>query len=194
MRSTWGDRDAGRWIDQTTNLFVGTAAEAYLASESQHRADRPVSVFAIGVDRLDALTAARGRPARDAVLAQVANALASIGAPIAVIATSYPDAVFVVVAPELEAGGGAPGTGSASALRTDGDLARHRQPRRRSPPTASPSRLGIVSWRLDAHRQRTRRSARRAAAAAQGARWQQPAAIAWSQPVHSSLPSIRRAH
>jgi PleD family two-component response regulator len=105
MRSTWGDRDAGRWIDQTTNLFVGTAAEAYLASESQHRADRPVSVFAIGVDRLDALTAARGRPARDAVLAQVANALASIGAPIAVIATSYPDGVFVLVAPQLQPAG-----------------------------------------------------------------------------------------
>ena len=37
MRSTWGDRDAGRWIDQTTNLFVGTAAEAYLAAGSEHR-------------------------------------------------------------------------------------------------------------------------------------------------------------
>ena len=61
MRSTWGDRDAGRWIDQTTNLFVGTAAEAYLAAEAKHRDDRPVSVFALGVDRLDALTAARGQ-------------------------------------------------------------------------------------------------------------------------------------
>jgi DNA-binding response OmpR family regulator len=31
MRGAWGDRDAGRWIDQTNNLFIGTAAEAYLA-------------------------------------------------------------------------------------------------------------------------------------------------------------------
>ena len=61
-----------------------------------------MSVFALGVDRLDALTAARGRPVRDGVLAQVANALASIGAPIAVIATSYPDGVFVLVAPQLK--------------------------------------------------------------------------------------------
>jgi len=99
MRSTWGDRDAGRWIDETTSLFVGTAAEAYLAAGSE--AERPVSVFALGVDRLDALTAARGRPTRDAILAQVASAVASIGAPIAVIATSYPDGVFALVAPQL---------------------------------------------------------------------------------------------
>ncbi len=102
MRGAWGDRDAGRWIDQTTNLFVGTAAEAYLAAESQHNEERPVSVFALGIDRLDALTAARGRPARDTVLARVAEAVASIGAPIAVIATSYPDGVFVLVAPQLQ--------------------------------------------------------------------------------------------
>ena len=102
MRGAWGDRDAGRWIDATTNLFVGTAAEAYLAAGAQSSAERPVSVFALGVDRLDALTASRGRPARDAVLAQVANALAAIGAPIAVIATSYPDGVFVLVAPQLQ--------------------------------------------------------------------------------------------
>lgn len=102
MRSTWGDRDAGRWIDDTTNLFVGTAAEAYLATGAQLPGERPVSVFALGVDRLDALTAARGRPARDVVLANVSNALVAIGAPIAVIATSYPDGVFVLVAPQLQ--------------------------------------------------------------------------------------------
>lgn len=102
MRSTWGDRDTSRWIDQTTNLFVGTAAEAYLASASEPQADCPVSVFALGVDRLDALTASRGRPIRDAILAQVANAVVSIGAPIAVIATSYPDGVFALVAPQLQ--------------------------------------------------------------------------------------------
>jgi PleD family two-component response regulator len=102
MRSTWGDRDTSRWIDQTTSLFVGTAAEAYLASGADPHAELPVSVFALGVDRLDALAASRGRPARDAVLAHVANAVVSIGAPIAVIATCYPDGVFALVAPQLQ--------------------------------------------------------------------------------------------
>src|SRR4029079_8013654 len=88
-RSTWGDRDTPRWGDQVTNLFVGKAAEAYLAAASQHQADCPVSVFAIGIDRLDALTAARGKPARDGALERVAAAVASIGAPIGVVATSY---------------------------------------------------------------------------------------------------------
>jgi PleD family two-component response regulator len=115
MRGAWGDRDAGRWIDATTNMLVGTAAEAYLAAEAQHRAERPVSVFAIGIDRLDALTAARGRPTRDAVLAEVANAIASIGAPIAVIAASYPDGVFALVAPQLQPAGA---RALAQALRT----------------------------------------------------------------------------
>jgi PleD family two-component response regulator len=102
MRSTWGDRDASRWVDETTSLFVGTAAEAYLAAGSQQLGERPVSVLALGVDRLDALTASRGRPARDTVLAQVSSAVVSIGAPIAVIATCYPDGVFVLVAPQLQ--------------------------------------------------------------------------------------------
>jgi PleD family two-component response regulator len=135
MRGAWGDRDAGRWIDATTNLFVGTAAEAYLAASAQSQAERPVSVFALGVDRLDALTAARGRPARDAVLAQVADALAAIGAPIAVIATSYPDGVFVLVAPQLQ-----PAAARALARRCARPSSRSASPTPKpSPPTASPS-------------------------------------------------------
>jgi PleD family two-component response regulator len=63
--------------------------------------ERPVSVFALGVDRIDALTAAHGRPIRDAILAEVSAAITAIGAPIAVIATSYPDGVFALVAPQL---------------------------------------------------------------------------------------------
>lgn len=115
MRSTWGDRDSSRWIDEVTNMFVGTAAEAFLAAEAQVRAERTVSVFALGVDRLDALMAARGKPVRDQVLAEVAAAIGSIGAPIGVTAACYPDGVFVLVAPQLRSAGA---RALAEALRT----------------------------------------------------------------------------
>jgi PleD family two-component response regulator len=100
-RSTWGERDASRWVDEVTSLFVGKAAEAYLAAGAPHHDERAVSVFAVGIDRLDALMAARGKPARDRALEDVADAVASIGAPIGVVAASYPDGVIVLVAPRL---------------------------------------------------------------------------------------------
>jgi PleD family two-component response regulator len=100
-RSTWGERDSSRWVDEATSLFVGKAAEAYLAAVSQHRDQRAVSVFAIGIDRLDALMAAHGKQARDGALENVAEAIASIGAPIGVVPASYPDGVIVLVAPQL---------------------------------------------------------------------------------------------
>jgi PleD family two-component response regulator len=103
MRSSWGDRDTGRWIDEVTRMFVGTAAEAFLTAEAQLRAERGVSVLAVAVDRLDALMAVRGKAARDQVLAEVASAIGSIGAPIGVTAACYPDGVFVLVAPQLRA-------------------------------------------------------------------------------------------
>jgi PleD family two-component response regulator len=103
--STWGERDSSRWVDDVTNLFVGKAGEAYLAAAAHHHEEGAVSVFAVGVDRLDALTAARGKPARDLALARVASAIASIGAPIGVVAASYPDGVIVLVAPRLHAAG-----------------------------------------------------------------------------------------
>jgi PleD family two-component response regulator len=102
-RSTWGDRDTTRWVDEVTNLFVGKAAEAYLAAAAQHKAVSAVTVLAVGIDRLDALTAARGKSARDNALTKVAAAVASIGAPIGVVAASYPDGVIVLVAPRLHA-------------------------------------------------------------------------------------------
>ena len=114
-RSTWGDRDASRWVDEVTSLFVGKAAEAYLASASQHPDDRAVSVFAVSIDRLDALMAARGKQARDGALERVAYAIASIGAPIGVVAASYPDGVIVLVAPQLH---GAAARVLGQALRT----------------------------------------------------------------------------
>jgi PleD family two-component response regulator len=100
-RSTWGDRDTTRWVDESTSLFIGKAAEAYLAAAAAQQDERMVSVFAIGIDRLDALTAARGKQARDLTLMRVASGVASIGAPIGVVAASYPDGVIVLVAPRL---------------------------------------------------------------------------------------------
>lgn len=102
-RSTWGDHDTTRWVDDVTSLFVGKAAEAYLAAAAQHKAVSAVTVLAVGIDRLDALTAARGKSARDSALGKVAAAVASIGAPIGVVAASYPDGVIVLVAPRLHA-------------------------------------------------------------------------------------------
>jgi GGDEF domain-containing protein len=96
-------------------MFVGTAAEAFLAAEAKLGADRIVSVFAIAVDRLDALMASRGKATRDHVLAQVASAIGSIGAPIGVTAACYPDGVFVLVAPLLRS---AAARALAEALRT----------------------------------------------------------------------------
>jgi PleD family two-component response regulator len=100
MRSTWGDRDTSRFIDDATGFMIGAAAEAQLAAVSQNF-ERTVSVLAIAVDRLDALTVAKGKTARDAVLQRVAAAIGAATAPIAVTATSYPDGVFVVVAPQM---------------------------------------------------------------------------------------------
>ena len=103
-RSTWGDRDTSRWVDEVTGLLVGAAAEAWLAAASRNRDDGTVSVFALGIDRLDALMAARGKPVRDETLAQIADAIGSVGAPLGVIAASYPDGVIMLVAPRLPAG------------------------------------------------------------------------------------------
>ena len=43
MRSTWGDRDAGRWIDQITNLFVGDRKSTRLNSSHIQKSRMPSS-------------------------------------------------------------------------------------------------------------------------------------------------------
>src|SRR5262249_42958268 len=102
-RSTWGDRDTTRWIDDDTGLPVGTAAEAYLAAACERRAEGLVSVLALAVDRIDALAAARGPEAKRQVVTRVAQAVGMIGAPIGVLPAIYPDGVIVFVAPRLPA-------------------------------------------------------------------------------------------
>ena len=103
-RSSWGERDTNQWIEAQTGLFVGIAAEAYLAAASTRADDVMVSVLAIGVDRLDALTAAHGNGAKRDVLDRVARAVGGVAAPLDVIPAAYPDGVIVVVAPRVPAG------------------------------------------------------------------------------------------
>jgi PleD family two-component response regulator len=62
-----------------------------------------VSVLALAVDRLDALTAARGRSAKAGVLAEITAAMSQVSAPIGVVAAVYPDGVIVLVAPRMSA-------------------------------------------------------------------------------------------
>ncbi len=102
-RSTWGARDAARWIDEATGLFVGPAAEAYLAAAAGPDTDSLASVFAVGIDRLDALTAAHGVEVRRSVPARVAQAVSLTAAPIGVVAAVYPDGTIVLAAPRLSA-------------------------------------------------------------------------------------------
>ena len=101
-RSNWGERDATRWVDSITGMPVGASAEAYLAVASE-RDEVAISVFAIAVDRLEALAVAHGTQARTDTLAQVARAVGVVGAPIGVIPASYPDGAIVLIAPGLRA-------------------------------------------------------------------------------------------
>jgi PleD family two-component response regulator len=101
-RAPWVERDATRWVDSVTGIPVGASAEAYLAVASQ-RDEIAISVFALAIDRLEALAAVHGTQARTDTLAQVARAVSTVGAPIGVIPASYPDATIVLIAPGLRA-------------------------------------------------------------------------------------------
>ncbi len=160
MRSTWGDRDAGRWIDETTGLFVGEAAEAYLAAE-RAAAGRAAGVGVRARRRPPrrAHRGARAAGARRRAGAGRQRACASIGAPIGVIAASYPDGVFVLVAPQLQPARGARARPGAA---HDGRLARPRQ-------SGSDRRRPRHRQHRRRHRAaRPHRARRRRAAAAQG--------------------------
>ena len=73
--STWGDRRASIWIDETTGLFVGEVAEAYLVAATHFRSDSETSVIALAVDRLDAVRSTQGDMAVAGILARVARAV-----------------------------------------------------------------------------------------------------------------------
>ena len=75
IRSTWGDRDAGRWIDETTGLFVGDGRRGL----SRRRCRAPARTAGVGARARASTGSTRSRAARgdgrarDAVLAQVAQ-------------------------------------------------------------------------------------------------------------------------
>jgi PleD family two-component response regulator len=101
--SSFGDKHATVWIDETTGLLVGEVAEAYLTSVTERHPDEAVAVLALAVDRLDAVRATQGEGAVRQILAQVAHAVRGATASIGVIATSYRNGMITVVVPEPNA-------------------------------------------------------------------------------------------
>lgn len=101
--STWGDRRASLWIDETTGLFVGEVAEAYLAAATGDEANNTISILALKLDHLDAYGALHGEQAAQRALAQVGSAIRRHAASIGVVSAAYRNGMIVVVAPELGA-------------------------------------------------------------------------------------------
>jgi phosphoserine phosphatase RsbU/P len=101
--SNWGDRRANLLIDESTGLFVGEAAEAYLTSVCGAGHDGEVSILALTLDRLDAYRAANGEVAARTVLAEVARAVRRLAATVGIVAAAYRNGIIIVVAPELGA-------------------------------------------------------------------------------------------
>lgn len=97
--SSWGDRRAGIWIDETTGLFVGEVAEAYLTSATGST-DDVISVIALTIDHFDNYRSGNAEGARNA-LAQIARAVRRLTATIGVVAAAYRNGMIIVVAPDL---------------------------------------------------------------------------------------------
>ena len=102
-RMTYGEPDRKRFLDDVTGLFCGEAAEAYLAAAAAQASGEPISVFALAIDRLDALRASEGEEASRKVLAEAAHAVRVTKAPIEITAAAYRDGIIVLVAPHLDA-------------------------------------------------------------------------------------------
>jgi PleD family two-component response regulator len=101
--SNWGDRRATALIDETTGLFAGEAAEAYLTAASGGESSTIVSILALTLDRFDVYRSANGEGAARNVLAQVARAVRRLAATVGMVAAAYRNGTIIVVAPDLEA-------------------------------------------------------------------------------------------
>jgi phosphoserine phosphatase RsbU/P len=99
--SSWGDRRAGLWIDETTGLFVGEVAEAYLTGAGESKANELISVIAVALDRFDTYRSTHGEIAARGVLAEVARAVRRLAATIGIVAGSYRNGTIILVAPEI---------------------------------------------------------------------------------------------
>jgi PleD family two-component response regulator len=101
--SSWGDRRAGQWIDETTGLFVGEVAEAYLTAACGCEYDEEISILALTLDRFDVPRSAGGETVARDVRAEVARAVRRLAASVGVVAASYRNGVIILVAPEVGA-------------------------------------------------------------------------------------------
>jgi PleD family two-component response regulator len=103
--SNWGDRHATLWMDETTSLFVGEVAEAYLIAVPGQQNDDVISILALEIDGLEAFRTKRGEHASRMILAQVAEAVRRLAAAVGIIAAAYRNGLIVVIAPQLDAKG-----------------------------------------------------------------------------------------
>jgi PleD family two-component response regulator len=103
--SNWGDRRANLLIDESTGLFVGEAAEAYLAAVDGGEPDDAISIVALALDRFDVYRAANGDAAAGSVLAKVARAVRRLAATVGIVAAAYRNGIIIIVAPEVGAKG-----------------------------------------------------------------------------------------
>jgi len=101
--SSWGDRRAGLWIDETTGLFVGEVAEAYLTTGCGCETDELISILAMTLDRFDVYRSVHGETAARGVLAEVAHAVRRLPATMGIVAASYRNGLIIIVAPEVGA-------------------------------------------------------------------------------------------
>jgi phosphoserine phosphatase RsbU/P len=101
--SNWGDRHASVWIDESTSLFVGEVAEAYLTAVSERHPDETLSILALATDRLEVVRAAQGEAAAHGILAEVARAVRRAAAAIGAVAACYRNGVITVIMPEFDA-------------------------------------------------------------------------------------------
>jgi phosphoserine phosphatase RsbU/P len=101
--SSWGERRASLWVDDTTGLFVGEIAEAYLMAASESNTAEASAVVVLAIDRLEAYRSAQGDAAAQALLSRVAQAVRRITADVGVIAAAYRNGLILLVGPELSA-------------------------------------------------------------------------------------------
>jgi PleD family two-component response regulator len=97
--SSWGDRRASELIDETTGLFAGEVAEAYL---SAFDGDEAISVIALTLDRQNGNPTNGGAEAKTAI-ASAAHAVRRLPAAVGLVAAAYKNGMLIFVAPELGA-------------------------------------------------------------------------------------------
>jgi sigma-B regulation protein RsbU (phosphoserine phosphatase) len=100
--SSWGDRRAALWIDETTGLFVGEVAEAYLTGICGCETEEATSILALTLDRFDDYRRANGEAAARHVLFEVSRAVRRLAATIGIVAASYRNGMIIIVAPEVD--------------------------------------------------------------------------------------------